>query len=530
MTTSDIAELLSQAQAALRQPILARVVGERVRVLSAEYAGERRGLVARVERKGVTHAISLADLEVDAAAPLRRVIEAYRAMLGVDGPAEEPADGRRPPELSAGERVEVVICSVKKTAARCRLAGGTAMFTLRCSGAAGLVPGEIVTVRVEKAWQHAGHPYVSGEVEGSRLEVERLGLAPLRLEPHGDWDPAEEYWGEDGVIPEWATAIVARGPRPAFEMEQVIPGADPTNWDSDPIVEAAELREAGDFAGARALLMEQLAGDLRCLDAHAHLGNQEFDHSPRQATRHYEAGVRIGELSFGARFEGVLPWGLVDNRPFLRCLHGYGLCLWRLGRREEAIRVFERMLWLNPSDNQGARFLLEDARRGLSWEEQQREEEKRANPCAGRRPAAGSVEVDLQELMFALEDRSPGNVWYIDRKTGDLHCASEDLPDEELPVPREELEDDTRFVPVESEETGRAFRDMEEFTETVRQPALRQRLRDALAGKGAFGRFKRVLADHPAERERWFRVRDERLEARAREWLDDIGMKAKRRA
>lgn len=33
----------------------------------------------------------------------------------------------------------------------------------------------------------------------------------------------------------------------------------------------------------------------------------------------------------GLDFDGVLPWGCPDNRPILRCLHGLGLCLWRLG-------------------------------------------------------------------------------------------------------------------------------------------------------------------------------------------------------
>jgi len=66
---------------------------------------------------------------------------------------------------------------------------------------------------------------------------------------------------------------------------------------------------------------------------------------------HYEAGVRIGELSLDPHFDVVLPWSCLDNRPFLRCMPGYGLCLWRLKRFEEAEKVFMRMLWLNPSDN-----------------------------------------------------------------------------------------------------------------------------------------------------------------------------------
>ena len=111
-----------------------------------------------------------------------------------------------------------------------------------------------------------------------------------------------------------------------------------------------------------------LIADLRCLDAHAHLGNLAFDRSPKTALRHYDIGRQIGELSLGPDFNGVLPWGLIDNRPYLRCVHGYGLCLWRLERFDEACVVFTRMLWLNPSDNQGARFNLRAVSAGSAWE------------------------------------------------------------------------------------------------------------------------------------------------------------------
>ena len=114
--------------------------------------------------------------------------------------------------------------------------------------------------------------------------------------------------------------------------------------------------------------MELCHSDLRCLDAHNHLGNLVFDRRPGEAIHHYEAGVRIGELSLGAGFDGVLPWGWIDNRPFLRCLHGFGLCLWRLGRFEEAAAIFNRMLWLNPSDNQGVRLIIDEVRKKARWE------------------------------------------------------------------------------------------------------------------------------------------------------------------
>jgi hypothetical protein len=54
-------------------------------------------------------------------------------------------------------------------------------------------------------------------------------------------------------------------------------------------------------------------------------------------------------------------------------MRGYGLCLWRLGRFDEAERVFDRMPWLNPLDNQGVRFLIDDVRTGTAWEERESE-------------------------------------------------------------------------------------------------------------------------------------------------------------
>ena len=48
-------------------------------------------------------------------------------------------------------------------------------------------------------------------------------------------------------------------------------------------------------------------------------------------------------------------------------MHGYGLCLWRLERWREAEQLFTRMLWLNPSDNQGVRFRLPEVQAWEPW-------------------------------------------------------------------------------------------------------------------------------------------------------------------
>jgi hypothetical protein len=265
-------------------------------------------------------------------------------------------------------RIELVVTANRGRTALCRRLDGGGWASLRAPRFWGLVPGEIVVVHPASEWDVAGRRYLAGEIESERLDVKALGLTPLRLEDRGEWDPAEHYWGEDGdPIQEWAKPIIARGPRPSFEMEQVLPGLDYDDPDSDPICRSNDLKDAGDPAGAEEMLMDLCEADLRCLDAHAHLGNLMFDLGAELAIRHYEVGVRIGELSLGDHFDGVLPWGLIDNRPFLRCLYGYGLCLWRLKRFEDAADVFERILWLNPSDNQGARIVIDAVRARHPW-------------------------------------------------------------------------------------------------------------------------------------------------------------------
>ncbi len=95
------------------------------------------------------------------------------------------------------------------------------------------------------------------------------------------------------------------------------------------------------------------------------------------------------------------------------------------------------------------------------------------------------------------------------------------MDDDDLPVPRAEMEDDDtgRFLWIEPEESREAFRDKEDFVATVSAAQLRDLLDVAIAGKGAFRRFKDVLARSPAEQERWFGFRQRRLGTRSREWL-----------
>lgn len=74
---------------------------------------------------------------------------------------------------------------------------------------------------------------------------------------------------------------------------------------------------------------------------------------------------------------------------------------------------------------------------------------------------------------------------------------------------------------IEALESSVEYGWMAEFAATVTDARLRDLLEVALDGRGAFRRFKDVLAGDAAERERWFRFRDGRVREAMREWLED---------
>lgn len=277
--------------------------------------------------------------------------------------------------IPLGEPIELVALAVKKTAIRCRTLDSNIPITLR--KVRWEVEGEIITVRPEKLWRFKNSNYMSGDVESVRIDIPALKLKPLLLNDPWSWKPEEEYWGEpDDPTLKYFKKIIDFGSRTSYEMEQVLPFQDPDDPFSDPITEANDLFQSGQYEEAYRIIKNLLVEDIRCLDAHAHLGSWWFNStrgshsfSMEKAKKNFKIGVKIGELSFQGVENIVLPWGRIDNRPFLRCLHGYGLSLWRMGEAEEAQRHFERMLWLNPSDNQGVRSLLFNMDEGKTWED-----------------------------------------------------------------------------------------------------------------------------------------------------------------
>jgi hypothetical protein len=108
-------------------------------------------------------------------------------------------------------------------------------------------------------------------------------------------------------------------------------------------------------------------------------------------------------------------------------------------------------------------------------------------------------------------------------ETGEILFISDYMDDEEVGRLRDKIgENPDRYKPIPKAESHEGYEDMEDFIATAEDEHLRELLEVAINGKGAFRRFKDVLARYPEERERWFHLKYNKLEERALEWLESI--------
>lgn len=171
------------------------------------------------------------------------------------------------------------------------------------------------------------------------------------------------------------------------------------------------------------------------------------------------------------------------------------------------------------------------------------------------------LRIALADLEAAMEETSWEVGWYLDLETGRVVAVDAEtrreleriyaeapevgsgepndfasaLEQRRLPPWRREalLDADlvergygVRFVRVPRSDSREAYQDMEDFISTMQDGRLRDRMSRAIQGRGAFGRFRDLLAESPRERERWFEFKERRVRERVMEWLESEGINA----
>ena len=162
------------------------------------------------------------------------------------------------------------------------------------------------------------------------------------------------------------------------------------------------------------------------------------------------------------------------------------------------------------------------------------------------------IKMSLGELEYAFEDASWETSRYLDLETGQVVeimdetrreleriyeeydpeaqpfnlaeiLQQRDLPEWQqqmlLEANQVEAQYGSRYIGVPQADPHEGYRDMEDFVVTVEDERLQERLWQAISGRGAFRRFKDVLAGHFREQERWYAFKDARLEQRVLDWL-----------
>ena len=112
-----------------------------------------------------------------------------------------------------------------------------------------------------------------------------------------------------------------------------------------------------------------LKADPGCIEALVFMGTHLRD--PSAAMRHLEHAVAVGDALWApvaaAEGDDMVWWGCVATRPYMRAIQALGMAQLDVGREDEARACFERLLEMNPNDNQGIRSLVGDVETEMAF-------------------------------------------------------------------------------------------------------------------------------------------------------------------
>ena len=165
------------------------------------------------------------------------------------------------------------------------------------------------------------------------------------------------------------------------------------------------------------------------------------------------------------------------------------------------------------------------------------------------------LKVDLADLEIALDTASYEMHFYLDLETGQVimimeefeatleeiydeicddtgnrtvsledHLQQRDDPDwqKEMLLIADQVEQGygKRYIRIERDDPYDDYSNMERFIATVEDTDLQERLWRAIQGRGAFRRFKDLVARYPDLQDDWYEFKDAQSQQRLHRWLE----------
>jgi len=148
----------------------------------------------------------------------------------------------------------------------------------------------------------------------------------------------------------------------AYLQKVIEEGGPPEARTDTPLKKAQQVAyDAMEASGHRRVELARHALEISrdCADAWVLLADMEKN--TQKALEYAREGVAAGERVLGKEYietEAGNFWLLIETRPYMRALLSLGDSLRASGDMDEAFRVYQEMLRLNPGDNQGVRDII----------------------------------------------------------------------------------------------------------------------------------------------------------------------------
>jgi tetratricopeptide (TPR) repeat protein len=92
-------------------------------------------------------------------------------------------------------------------------------------------------------------------------------------------------------------------------------------------------------------------------------------HDKEMEAKHIQIAFEKAKAMYVPHWPKRLPWSDIENRPILRIMLMLGMLYHENGDRRVAGAIYVMILKLNPSDNQGVRYLIAGMKKGLTPDE-----------------------------------------------------------------------------------------------------------------------------------------------------------------